>query len=285
MVPERTFLWPIILSTLLLNRESTIKIDKSRESTDLNYEKGQFRYSYGSKFWKVDLCTSFHCDFTKTFYFIFALFTNGPTPTRGWKSKHQVEPSRKATLSLSILTSAFTKISEKCYVQLYYIKMKICHGPCFIDIGVAMVTQWRHFLFNLPLYFLVPGVFSESVTVQFLIRRGRWIKAPKTYLCRVSLESVGEQGWRGGESTRLPPTMWPGFKSQRRLQTWVEFVVGSLLCSERFFSGYSGFPLSLKTNTSKFQFDLERTDTFTRVQWTPKCFVGKQITIYNLYYN
>ena len=31
---------------------------------------------------------------------------------------------------------------------------------------------------------------------------------------------------------------------------WVEFVVGSLLCSERFFSGYSGFPLSLKTNIS-----------------------------------
>ena len=45
---------------------------------------------------------------------------------------------------------------------------------------------------------------------------------------------------------------------------WVEFVVGSLPCSERFFSGYSGFPLSPKTNTSKFQFDLERTDTEKR---------------------
>ena len=32
----------------------------------------------------------------------------------------------------------------------------------------------------------------------------------------------------------------------------------------RFFSGYSGFPLSPKTNTSKFQFDLERTDTEKR---------------------
>ena len=38
---------------------------------------------------------------------------------------------------------------------------------------------------------------------------------------------------------------------------WVEFVVGSLLFSERFFSGCSGFPLSLKTNNSKFQFDQE----------------------------
>ena len=36
----------------------------------------------------------------------------------------------------------------------------------------------------------------------------------------------------------------------------VEFVVGSLACSERFFSGYSGFPLSQsKTNIFKFQFD------------------------------
>ena len=51
--------------------------------------------------------------------------------------------------------------------------------------------------------------------------------------------------------------MWPGLKSRRRRHVWVEFVVGSLLCSERFFSGYSGFPLSSKTNISKFQFDQE----------------------------
>ena len=38
---------------------------------------------------------------------------------------------------------------------------------------------------------------------------------------------------------------------------WVEFVVGSLPFSERFFSGYSGFPLSSKTNISKFKFDQE----------------------------
>ena len=37
------------------------------------------------------------------------------------------------------------------------------------------------------------------------------------------------------------------------------------LAPRGFFSGYSGFPLSLKTNTFKFQFDLERTDTFQRV--------------------
>ena len=51
--------------------------------------------------------------------------------------------------------------------------------------------------------------------------------------------------------------MWPGFNSRSRRHMWVEFVVGSRPCSERFFSGYSGFPLSSKTNISKFQFDLE----------------------------
>ena len=66
----------------------------------------------------------------------------------------------------------------------------------------------------------------------------------------------GEQGWRSSESTRLPP-VWPGFNSRRRRHMWVKFVVGSFPCSERFFSRYSGFPLSSKTNISKFQFDQE----------------------------
>ena len=38
---------------------------------------------------------------------------------------------------------------------------------------------------------------------------------------------------------------------------WVKFVVGSRPRSERFFSEYSGFPLSSNTNISKFQFDLD----------------------------
>ena len=50
------------------------------------------------------------------------------------------------------------------------------------------------------------------------------------------LSSLGVQGWRSGESTRLPP-MWPGFDSQTRRHMWVEFV-GSLLYTERFFSSF-----------------------------------------------
>ena len=44
----------------------------------------------------------------------------------------------------------------------------------------------------------------------------------------------------------------PGSTFRTRLDTWIEFV-GSLLCSERFFPGFSGFPLS-----SKSIFDLTR---------------------------
>ena len=54
-----------------------------------------------------------------------------------------------------------------------------------------------------------------------------------------------------------PPTSVAGFTSLRRRHMWVEFVVGSLLCSERFFFGYSSFPVSSKPNIYKFQFDQE----------------------------
>ena len=53
--------------------------------------------------------------------------------------------------------------------------------------------------------------------------------------------SAGVQGWRSGESTRLPP-MWPGFDSRARLHRWVEFV-GSLLCTEGFSPGTPVSPL------------------------------------------
>ena len=57
---------------------------------------------------------------------------------------------------------------------------------------------------------------------------------------------LGSKGWHSGESACLPP-MWPRFKSWHGCLLWVEFVC-SLLCSKRFFSGYSSFPLVSKTN-------------------------------------
>ena len=73
--------------------------------------------------------------------------------------------------------------------------------------------------------------------------------------------ALGEQEWRGGETTRLPP-MWPGFKSRRWHHMWVEFVIGSLPCSERFFSRYPGFPFATKptlpnSNSTRNQVDEE----------------------------
>ena len=92
---------------------------------------------------------------------------------------------------------------------------------------------------------------QEGVEVNKLAKKGRG-------------QCPGEQGWRSGESAYLPP-MWPGFDSRTWRHLWVEFVIGSLLCSERYFSVYSGFLLSLKTNISKFQFDPGMHDISERV--------------------
>ena len=74
-------------------------------------------------------------------------------------------------------------------------------------------------------------------------------------------------------------SVWPWFKFRCRRHMWVEFVVGSFLCSERFFSGYSGFPLSSKTIISKFQFDQQSGRRRTSL-WM--CFF--QIINYYLFY-
>ena len=63
-----------------------------------------------------------------------------------------------------------------------------------------------------------------------------------------------EQGWRSGESTRLPP-MWFGFDSRTRRHMWVEFVVGSRPCSEGFSPGSPVFlppqkPTLLNSNST-----------------------------------
>ena len=61
-------------------------------------------------------------------------------------------------------------------------------------------------------------------------------------------------GGCSGESTRLP-TFWPVFKSRRRHHKQTEFVVGSLLHSEGFFSPVPLFSPLLKNQLSKLEFD------------------------------
>ena len=74
-----------------------------------------------------------------------------------------------------------------------------------------------------------------------------------------------------GESARLP-SMCPGNDSQAPHNIWVEFVVCSRPCSKRFYAGFSGFPLSSKTDISKFQFNLESEGhRFVSCKQTVKC--------------
>ena len=90
------------------------------------------------------------------------------------------------------------------------------------------------------------GVFTiQSTSIKFCDFVELYLRT--LLIIQPSLASLGSKGWRSGERARFPP-MWPGFKSWRQRHMWVEFVVGSLLSSERFFSGYYGFPLSSKTN-------------------------------------
>ena len=68
---------------------------------------------------------------------------------------------------------------------------------------------------------------------------------------------------------------------------WIEFVVGSRPCSERFFSGYSSFPLSSKTNISKFKFDLDYCQALNLEDCanTPRVISVKYISLLTLVFN
>ena len=114
---------------------------------------------------------------------------------------------------------------------------------------------------------LTPRVFLRVLRFSFLIKiDSHSITSGRGRIPSIGIASgirpfhYGVQGWRSGESTRLPP-MWPGFDSQTRRHMWVEFVVlhsaprGFL----RVFSGYSGFPSgfpSPKKNQNLFCFAL-----------------------------
>ena len=91
---------------------------------------------------------------------------------------------------------------------------------------------------------------------------------------------LGEQGWRSGESSRLP-LMWFGFKSRRRRHLWVEFVVSSPLA----WRGFSADTPDTLLKNQHFQIPI-RSGTQGHVSTissrTLKCFTGKQITIYGI---
>ena len=82
-----------------------------------------------------------------------------------------------------------------------------------------------------------------------------------------------------GESTGLPPS------GNIHIQSiWVDFVVGSLPCSEGFFSRHSSFPLSRKTTTSKFRISVQSGAHIYMSFWESLSAlnVGKKITVHSL---
>ena len=161
--------------------------------------------------------------------------------TRNWAfSRRSRAKTGEEMYKKSVMQDALAKLLF-CYKNLLFFWRSRCRPRLWILKSLMTRVHARRSLF---------GTTAATATIK------KWIRG--------FMPKLGEQGWRSGESARLPP-MWPGFNSGCRRHIWVEFAVGSLPCSERFFSWFSGFPLSSKTNTSKFQFDLERTDTFKRV--------------------
>ena len=71
----------------------------------------------------------------------------------------------------------------------------------------------------------------------------------------------------------------PGFKTQCQHHMWVEFVVSSLRCSERFFFGFSGFPSPLKPT---FPYS---NSTSNQVDEGPQsgCATSKSLFVYFIY--
>ena len=92
----------------------------------------------------------------------------------------------------------------------------------------------------------------------------------KSFISKSFIQSFnGSKGWRSSEGAHLPP-MWPGFDSRRWRHMWVEFVVGSLPYSKRFFPVIPVFPSPQKPT-------LPNSNSI----WSPRRrFVGKQ-AIYN----
>ena len=87
------------------------------------------------------------------------------------------------------------------------------------------------------------------VQLRQLQKKAEKIQAWLGYTC--------QQGWHSGESTRLPP-VWPGFDSRSRCHNLCGLsLLLVLVLAPRVFSRYSGFPPSIKTNISKFQFNLD----------------------------
>ena len=136
----------------------------------------------------------------------------------------------------------------------------ICLGHVEVSrLFIRNRTHWHEIFFRLCCWYLrYPGGFHVTSSPPCWWTKTKDLSLAPAFVCPPTIVHCSivicvsrdwllttssdsrEQEWRSGESTHLPP-MWPWLDSQTRRHMWVEFV-GSLLCTERFFSGYSGFP-------------------------------------------
>ena len=71
-----------------------------------------------------------------------------------------------------------------------------------------------------------------------------------------SVESFVEQGWRGDDCISLSTNVARvGFQPGAMSLCGFSVICGGSRLAQGFFSGFSGFPPSMKTNISKFQLD------------------------------
>ena len=193
------------------------------------------------------------------------------------------------TLNLTCLKTALTEFRVYLALQttrcVYYTSVRIGKIKIFINnkkkICSESVAVWCPFLqgthVRVLLHILKPSL-SWALSVPLNLTEVFF----SLWVTNVSFTCLGSRVGvvvRVLASHQCDPGLIPG---PGIIIMWVEFVVGSLLCYERFFSGYSGFPLSSETNISKFQFDPGMHGHFKRVLVNSWCSVIKQITFLHL---
>ena len=145
-----------------------------------------------------------------------------------------------------------TKISDWKFKRTFFVKWK-----CFIlfrpNLAISLVTQNTY---------VMAKVLPEVVC---LLRKISVCSARTIYISTW----LNRRFWLNENSSRFRPQgSWH--------HKWIDFVVGSdLIPTPRVFSGFFCFPPSTETNTFKFEFDLERTDTCERAPRAHWCPVGR----------
>ena len=124
--------------------------------------------------------------------------------------------------------------------------------------------KWRSCWCSKPILWEVNSFLMLTLSFVLINLRGCGPREWKRFVwkIKVSYHISGKQGWRSGESARLPP-MWPEFDSGPvPYEGWVCCWFSP--CSEGFSLGLRFSSLHKKTNISKFQFNQDR-----RPAWKP----------------